>query len=156
LKIKLLYFILFYFCFLWWQPDFTGRVTHFPCWLGLARDFISFYFYVKNFLILLIPFFYPFLKIDYAFWFSAFNIGSLRIVLCYFFYVVILVSWSGSRVWDVNSGWQWSFLTIFSLHLFSFLILTFDVKFIKYYVFFPICFLWKCPNFTIRVTSLLC
>lgn len=73
-----------------------------------------------------------------------------------FFYVVILVSWSGSRVWDVNSGWQWSFLTIFSLHLFSFLILTFDVKFIKYYVFFPICFLWKCPNFTIRVTSLLC
>jgi hypothetical protein len=156
LKIKLLYFILFYFCFLWWQPDLTVRVTHFPCWLGLAQDFISFYFYVKKFPNSFNSFFFIFLKNWFYFFIFSLQHWIVEDCALLFFYAVILVSRSGSQVWKVNSGWQWFFLTIFSLHLFSFLLLTFDIEFIKYYVFFLICFLWRCPSFTIRVTSLLC
>jgi hypothetical protein len=112
LKIKLLYF----FCFAFYDNNFASRSKSHVCHASLdwLEAFTLFYFIFMSNLFLIVLIFYPFLKLIFFFNFQPSTFDCLWLGFIIFFDAVILVSWLGSQVWDVGSGWyQFSILIFF-------------------------------------------
>jgi len=115
-----------------WPHD-PGRGFTKLTWIGsgLLHHFI----FMSNFIhILLIAFFYPFLK--FIFFFEFHPSRLLRIGFVNLFNVMIPVSWLVSHIWNANSGWHQSYFYYLFLHWLYCLILVVNIGVIKYWVFF--------------------
>jgi hypothetical protein len=115
-----------------WPHD-PGRGFTKLTWIGsgLLHHFI----FMSNFIyILLIAFFYPFLK--FIFFFEFHPSRLLRIGFVNLFNVMISISWLVSRIWNANSGWHQSYFYYLFLHWLYCLILVVNIGVIKYRVFF--------------------